>query len=304
MGWVLNWSGFILNYSASMELPPPLPLDELERLRRVRVETELGALEALRPDAPFVPADPRVPAIVLVPGMGMPAEGFVRQTPLGVLGELHLFENRTDPVPGESGLSCYARYIEQYIVATQLDRRPGGVILGGASMGGALSLAVALRERVKLRGLIMMGSFGSPRTLRWWRHLAMAGIGLQSPALMRFFARPFLQYIPLFGRFSAAEAKLLVPPKRFDYRYYTFAMKLLRQMDQIEAARSLRLPVLIVHGTHDIVLPLRAGQELAEAIPGAALVPVTGGNHMFFVTHSAEVNAALAQFIANCAAAT
>ncbi len=281
-----------------MTLPPIPSLDIQRHLRPVTIESDLGPIQVMRPaEAPYQCASPDAPAILLIPGMGMNASGFIRQLPLGALGELHLFENRTEPIADETGLASYARYLEAYITASKLDRLPGGMVLGGASMGGAMSLAVAIRGRIKLRGLLLLGTFGSTATLRWWRRAGMAGIRLSSPWLMRKFGRSFLQHTTFFGRFNRAEAQLLVPPPRFDYRYYVGAMDMLRRMNLIDDAKRLTLPSLILHGASDRVLPLRAGQELASTIPGAHFAPVNGANHMFFLTHSEIVNSAIAEFI-------
>jgi pimeloyl-ACP methyl ester carboxylesterase len=166
-------------------------------------------------------------------------------------------------------------------------------------MGGAVSLALAIRGRVKLRGLMLIGSFGSTRKMRFWRRCCMGMIPLSSPWLARKLAAPLLRNGILFGRFSRAEADLLIPAKRFDYRYYCCAMRMLSRMNQIEAARQLKIPTLVIHGTHDIVLPIECGQELAGAIPGARFVSIAGGNHMFFVSHHEAANGAMADFIQN-----
>jgi pimeloyl-ACP methyl ester carboxylesterase len=42
---------------------------------------------------------------------------------------------------------------------------------------------------------------------------------------------------------------------------------------------SLRSPVLVVHARGDMLVPLRAGRELAAGIPGARLVVVETNNH-------------------------
>lgn len=277
---------------------PPAPELEQNHLERITFESAVGALEAIRPvSAPYQCSDRNAPAIVLVPGMGMDAINFLRQLPLGAAGHLHLFENRTRPIATEQGLGIFARYVEEFIAAAKLDQHPGGLILGGASMGGAMSLAVALRGRVKLRGLLLIGTFGSTRRMWFWRRCAMACIRLQSTWLTRKVARPVLLHSGLFGRFTPREAELLVPAPRFDYEYYVHAMGMLARMDQIEAARSLKIPTLVLHGTRDIVLPIETGKELAEAIPGARFVSVDGGNHMFFLSHHDAVNAAIAEFI-------
>jgi uncharacterized protein len=47
----------------------------------------------------------------------------------------------------------------------------------------------------------------------------------------------------------------------------------------LEKAPRLSLPVLVVHGTDDDVIPLGMGEKLAGAFPNATLYKVTGGHH-------------------------
>ena len=125
-------------------------------------------LEALRPAAaPYLCPHAAAPALVLIPGLGMDGLGFVRQLPLGAVADLHLFQMPNEARDGEEGLGHFARHVEDYIRATRLEERAGGVVLGGCSMGGAVSLAVALRGRVRLRGLILLGTFGNCVHVRW-----------------------------------------------------------------------------------------------------------------------------------------
>jgi fermentation-respiration switch protein FrsA (DUF1100 family) len=51
------------------------------------------------------------------------------------------------------------------------------------------------------------------------------------------------------------------------------------RFDTLSKAPRLRLPVLILHGDADEVVPYAMGQELAAAIPGARLITVPGGHH-------------------------
>ena len=42
---------------------------------------------------------------------------------------------------------------------------------------------------------------------------------------------------------------------------------------------SIRVPTLVIHGTADPLFPLPHGEALAEAIPGASLLPIDGAGH-------------------------
>ena len=58
------------------------------------------------------------------------------------------------------------------------------------------------------------------------------------------------------------------------------------------------VPVLIVHGTADNILPIDAtGRQFAKALPTADYVEIEGAPHGLLWTHAAEVNAALLAFL-------
>ncbi len=278
---------------------PPLPSLERRHVRAVSVAADgFGSLETLVPvSEPYVCANQNAPAMLLVPGLGLDGLGLIRQLPLGALSHLHLFQMPNHPASSESGLASFARYVEEYIRAKKLDEWPGGLILGGNSMGGAVSLLVASRGRVKLKALVLIGTYGSCRQL---------------PAYQRLFA-PLAYVVPMrvLRKFSWAlrgNARLLTatpeegrwmgsPFIRRTFGYYGRAVGALTCMELLDGAKNLAIPTLIVHGTHDPVLRPAAAEELARTIPNAKLKWVDGARHSLFFTHAEPVNAAVAEFV-------
>ena len=66
------------------------------------------------------------------------------------------------------------------------------------------------------------------------------------------------------------------------------------RFDTLSKAPRLLLPVLIIHGDADEVVPYAMGQELAAAIPGARLITVPGGHHNdLFALRGQALHAAL-----------
>ncbi len=67
--------------------------------------------------------------------------------------------------------------------------------------------------------------------------------------------------------------------------------------DNAEKARHLSLPVLIVHGTDDEVIPFAMGEELSHVFPTATLYKVQGGHHNdLFVRDGRLVTDRIAEF--------
>jgi pimeloyl-ACP methyl ester carboxylesterase len=53
------------------------------------------------------------------------------------------------------------------------------------------------------------------------------------------------------------------------------------------------LPVTVLHGAEDALVPVQRGRELAEAIPGARLIELPETGHLLSTDAEAEVAAAL-----------
>lgn len=58
----------------------------------------------------------------------------------------------------------------------------------------------------------------------------------------------------------------------------------------------LRLPVLVMHGDADRLIPVENGLALARTIPGAKLILYPGAGHLFFVEQAAAANRDLREF--------
>jgi non-heme chloroperoxidase len=59
------------------------------------------------------------------------------------------------------------------------------------------------------------------------------------------------------------------------------------------------VPALVIHGDSDNIVPIEvSGQRTAAAIPGSVLVILEDGPHGILVSHAAEWNAAVLQFLA------
>lgn len=285
--------------AANSPLPAVPSLDVSHMVEESVAVGGCGDLSALRPHATcYKPADPNVPALVLLPGLDMDGLGFVRQLPLGAMLDLHLFQLPNEQFVGEEGLNSHARFAEEYIRQCGLDKRPGGVIVGGCSMGGAVSLRLACRQRIKLRGLILIGTFGSCRHLPRWQRIFAPAAWVLPVTLLRPLARQVVKRTGFFGKIRGEESDWLVSCKlQRTQSYFAHAAAALTQQEQIAEARKLTVPTLVIHGTDDNVLPYCAGQELAEAIPGAKLITVGDSGHAVFFTHPDETNRSIAEFI-------
>lgn len=285
--------------AAAPALPPIPPLDPAQ-FRSERVELDgLPAIEVLRPaDARYVCEDPAAPAQVWVPGFGTDSQSWIRQLPLGALGPWYAPQHAASFPEDEVRMGKFARFIEAFIRAKRLEERPGGVVLLGSSMGGAVSLATAVRGKIRLRGLVLIGTLGCGRQVGFpGRQIAPLGWVLPK-GFFGWLGRTFAIPMGLFGKLTQEEGRFLggcvnVPSQA----YLGNASMAVTRHDHLPAAAQLKVPTFVTHGDKDHVLPLASGQELAATIPGAKLHVVPDSGHAFFFTHPELVNKAIAEFL-------
>jgi 3-oxoadipate enol-lactonase len=60
---------------------------------------------------------------------------------------------------------------------------------------------------------------------------------------------------------------------------------------------SIHVPTLVVVGNQDILTPRGDSEEIAERIPGAELVVISGAAHGFMIEHASTFNRILREFL-------
>jgi len=179
----------------------------------------------------------------------------------------------------------------------------GPAVWGGASMGAALSLWMAVHEPARVRGVISISGppyEPPPEDKAWWaahRHLVAAGrfdeyfdanlrLRMGEAALARLKARP-ARYAELTGvlrQHSVASLLALL-----DETY--------SRGEWLADCARIRCPVQIIAGADDRFPTVAMSERLAETIPGARLHAVAGGPHFPNRTHRAEVQGVMDAFL-------
>ena len=159
----------------------------------------------------------------------------------------------------------------------------------GASMGGMIGQVIAAEHAERVRSLVsIMSSSGD-------RRLPRGNIRVLLPALW--------PKTPLFGRKRAVQrgmrlfraigspgfptsdeelrAKVERAIARSDYRpgVARQMLAIVASGSRVELLRRIRVPTLVLHGADDPLVPVAAGEDTANQIPGASLRIIRGMGH-------------------------
>lgn len=197
--------------------------------------------------------------------------------------------------------------------ALEIDR----AMVAAVSAGGPSALQFALRHPDRCRGLILVStatgaldaSMSLPRLRKMERLTRVPGL---APLLGWFAARDpdaaarrsILDLVLLEQTLAHPEAGPLIrglgasARTRLAQRMPGTLNDTIRyQSLPVFPFADLRVPLLVVHGTADRVVPLAHAGAAATA-PGATLVALAGGDHVALFTHLDEVRGAVATFVA------
>jgi pimeloyl-ACP methyl ester carboxylesterase/predicted amino acid-binding ACT domain protein len=196
----------------------------------------------------------------------------------------------TADLPGpERSITGYAVWVDDFMTAVGIDE-PAIVI--GHSFGGGVAIRFAAESPGRVRQLVLVNSVGG----------AVSGGG---SALRRLADRPVWEWgvhlarellpFPQGLRAAATMGEDLIPNLVRNPRAFWDVGGLARRADlrsELAALASRHLPVLVVSGEHDTVIPLAAFEAMCEVLGTAGTV--VPGNHTWLLADPDAFDAALA----------
>lgn len=192
---------------------------------------------------------------------------------------------QSDDSAGEYTLETVARQL--------LDVFPCPVIWIGWSLGAMAGLMAARVRPSALTGMVLVGA--TPKFIHGpdWPH------GLPAEQLSRFadelehdYRRTLVRFLSLQAGAGVDARRLLkrLRAKMFDAnaptpRALRAGLAILRQADLRCDIMSIAVPIHLIHGERDKLVPLSAAEYLAGQLPAGTLDVVTAGGHVPFLSH-------------------
>jgi 3-oxoadipate enol-lactonase len=170
----------------------------------------------------------------------------------------------------------------------------------GASMGGAISQILGLAHPERVRSLTLACT--SCRNHEWRRELLAGwgsaararGVGSMTHEAARWVIGPrsFRRLMPAIGWLG---------PLAFGRPTHAFAAQvqaiLAADETLTERLGTIEVPTLVVVGNQDILTPRGDSEELADLIPTAELVVISGAAHGLMIEHASTFNRVLLDFL-------
>lgn len=241
------------------------------------------------------------PVVLMIQGLGADKHGWDAQRFLLALRyRVIAFDNRGAGRSDKpfSAYSLEAMSDDALAVLDACDVEQAHVV--GASMGGALALLLAARhpERVLSLGLVCTAG----RNHQWRRELLESwataateqGMGSMSAEAARWVIGPrsFRRLMPVFGWLGPLG--LNRPAHAFTAQVRAIlahADTAPEMFDQVVA------PAIVIVGNQDILTPRGDSEELAEKLPNAELVVISGAAHGLMIEHATTFNRVLFEWL-------
>jgi pimeloyl-[acyl-carrier protein] methyl ester esterase len=215
------------------------------------------------------------------------------------------FQLRAQPLPGYAGTGAPETYTLENLVDALLEPVTTPVTLCGWSLGALLAMLAAERHPDKVERLILIGATPSFVQKPDWPHgMTPAALAEFAAAVASDPATALKRFIALFnqndvnGRAIGRElGRTLSSAELPSAAVLDAGLALLRDTDLRPLAPSIRQPTLLIHGSHDPLMPLAAAHWLVATLPQARLAILPDAAHAPFLSDPAHCAALIADFV-------
>ncbi|MBI3989430.1 MAG: alpha/beta fold hydrolase [candidate division NC10 bacterium] len=246
------------------------------------------------------------PALVFIHGLGSSLEAWRPHIPFfvdqwQVIAADTRGHGESSKPPGPYSIELFARDWHALLDDLGIEK----TVLLGLSMGGAISMQLAVLQPERIRALVLVDTWGGPdRPDFEFARLMEERIALAQTKGMRAYAEAAVQSAFSEGyrksnpqaiqEFIEARVNLPIEPVIAATRACV-AFNLLNRLHEIQA------PTLVLVGSEDILTPPSLSKAIVERIPHAVYREIPGSGHVLPVEKPEEFRAAVAEFLENVA---
>jgi 3-oxoadipate enol-lactonase len=245
--------------------------------------------------------------VLMIQGLGADKNGWnLQRLALGFRYRVIAFDNRgagrSDQPFGQYTLDQMAEDAVTVLERAGYDRAH----VVGASMGGVIAQLVALRHPEKVRSLTLACT--ACRNHEWRRELVTGWAATASERGMGAMTREAARWVigPRSWRRMAPAIGWLGPLRAHQPSHgFVAQVRAILNADDTAAMNlsSIAAPALVIVGNQDVLTTRGDAEELAERIPTAELVVISGASHGLMVEHATTFNRVLLDFLRRVRAA-
>jgi len=208
-------------------------------------------------------------------------------------------------LPGHGHSPSCQPYTLARIAELLAEAFPMPVTVCGWSLGGQVAMQWALQQTGQVRRLVLVGT--TPRFVSGadWQ------FGVADEVFREFADQVAKNYHDTMKRFISLQAhggdSTREQIRRLRDRFFEVGapapevlqdgLRILLETDLRPHVAGLRQPLLLVHGTHDMLAPATAAQWMAAQLPLARLEMIAGASHAPFLSHPAVFVRAIRNFM-------
>jgi len=231
-------------------------------------------------------------ALVCLAGMGANGRSFISLRPLAREWLVLPLNTPADTPPEVDPLKYLVDAVEEFIEHEHLEKP----VLLGSSFGGAAAAMLALRRPQKIRALILANPALSHRLIP----IAFPGFIdlLEAPEPLAWLMAPLAAEV--MGGFKLARdarQELVHESRKFRPAELKRRLAALIRLDLLPELHRLAVPTLWIHGTRDWLVRCKRAKAAAARIPGARFTAIRGAGHLPYLSHPAQFNAEVEQFL-------
>ena len=239
--------------------------------------------------------------VLMIQGLGADKHGWdMQRYPLALKYRVIALDNRgagrSDKPFGHYSLEQMADDAIAVLDAVGVERAH----IVGASMGGAISQIIGLKYPERVWSLTLACT--ACRNHPWRRELLASwattaterGVGEMTKQAARWVIGPrsFRRIVPAFGWLGP------LARGRTPHAFVSQVRAILDVDDTVaDQLCEVTAPTLVLVGNQDILTPRGDSEELADRLPNAELVVISGAAHGFMVEHASTFNKVLGEFL-------